>query len=453
MDALSSGPLRVAELFAGVGGFRLGLEGWGTADHPASGQYKVVFSNQWEPSTRVQHASDVYVARWGAAGHHNEDIFSIISDPAKFAGLAATRPDILVGGFPCQDYSVASTGAQGINGKKGVLWWAIHDVLRQLDAAGQPVRHLVLENVDRLLKSPTQQRGKDFAIILASLAGLGYAVEWRVVNAADYGCCQRRKRVFIVAHHHSTAVGQDVLVACRGGRTTDWLAKHGVLADAFPVDGPDALASRVHVGTSVLAAQAAFGTDRLRASPFRDAGVMVDGEVWTTALQAAQPVSVPRHVGPNSPQTLGDVVDATGPVPDSFYLPQDSLERWEYLKGAKREPRMKSDGYRYEYAEGAMAFPDDLARPARTIITSEGGAAPSRFKHVVRDRTGRLRRLTPEELEALNGFPRGFTSVDGVSDVKRAFMMGNALVVGLVAAIGRSLAPRACLGRRQSMAA
>jgi len=98
LDTLSSAPLRVAEVFAGVGGFRLGLEGWGTADHPASGQYEVVYSNQWEPSTRVQHASDIYVARWGAAGHHNEDIFGIVSDPAKFAGLAATRPDILVGG-------------------------------------------------------------------------------------------------------------------------------------------------------------------------------------------------------------------------------------------------------------------------------------------------------------------------------------------------------------------
>ncbi len=189
MDTLSCAPLRVAELFAGVGGFRLGLEGLGTAGHPCTGQYKVVFSNQWEPSTRKQHASDVYAERWGDAGHHNEDIFGIVSDPAKFAVLAAAHPDVLVGGFPCQDYSVASTGAQGIAGKKGVLWWAIHDALRQLADAGQPVRHVMLENVDRLLKSPAGRRGSDFAIVLASLAGLGYVVEWRVINAADRAGC------------------------------------------------------------------------------------------------------------------------------------------------------------------------------------------------------------------------------------------------------------------------
>ncbi len=454
MDTLSGAPLRVAELFAGVGGFRMGLEGWGGgAVQPCSGQYKVVFSNQWEPSKRVQHASDVYVARWGAEGHYNEDICGILSDPGKFASLAAARPDVLVGGFPCQDYSVASTAAQGITGTKGKLWWAVHAALRQLADAGQPVRHVVLENVDRLLTSPTKRRGADFATILASVAGLGYTVEWRVINAADYGCAQRRKRIFIVAHHRDTPVAEETLAACRAGNATAWLVRHGVLADAFPAGEPGGAATTVHLGCDVVHAQAEFGSDVWRASPFRNAGVMVGGGAWTVDLKAARQVALARYTGVDEPLTLGHVVAATGPVSDSFYLQEDALARWEYLKGAKRVPRTKADGHRRVYAEGAVTFPDDLAKPSRTVITGEGGTAPSRFKHVVRDASGSLRRLTPEELENLNGFPRGFTRIQGVSDVQRAFLMGNALVVGLVAAIGRSLAARARAGTQAREAA
>ena len=96
----------VAELFAGVGGFRIGL---------ARAGWKTVFSNQWEPSTKVQHASDVYVARFGEEGHSNEDIAKVKSLPKNI--------DLLVGGFPCQDYSVAKTlnSSKGLKGKKGGL--------------------------------------------------------------------------------------------------------------------------------------------------------------------------------------------------------------------------------------------------------------------------------------------------------------------------------------------
>ena len=83
-----------------------------------------------------------------------------------------------------------------------------------------------------------------------------------------------------------------------------------------------------------------------------------------------------------------------------------------------------------------MSFPDHLDRPARTIITSEGGITPSRFKHVVKQR-GKLRRLTPIELERANMFPDNHTKL--ASDTKRAFFMGNALVVGVVKKLSKSL--------------
>jgi DNA (cytosine-5)-methyltransferase 1 len=196
--------IKVVELFAGVGGFRLGLEGW-NGKSASSGYkkslkspYKVVWSNQWEPSTKTQHASLVYENRFGKNGHSNEDIsqvdVSVIPDH-----------DLLVGGFPCQDYSVATTlkNSKGLIGKKGVLWWSIHKIISEKE--NKP-KYLFLENVDRLLISPSGQRGRDFAIILQSLNELGYAVEWRVINAADFGMPQRRRRVFILAYLQGTNI-------------------------------------------------------------------------------------------------------------------------------------------------------------------------------------------------------------------------------------------------------
>ena len=180
--------LSVLELFAGVGGFRVGLEN--------TGKYKVVWSNQWEPSTKTQHASMVYENVFGQEGHSNEDIHLVPTSKIPDA-------DVLVGGFPCQDYSVATTlkNSKGIEGKKGVLWWQINRILQEKET--KP-KYLILENVDRLLKSPSNQRGRDMAIILKCLEELGYAVEWRVINAAEYGFPQRRRRVFIIGYLNTT---------------------------------------------------------------------------------------------------------------------------------------------------------------------------------------------------------------------------------------------------------
>jgi DNA (cytosine-5)-methyltransferase 1 len=154
----------VAELFAGVGGFRIGL---------ASAGWQTVFSNQWEPSTKTQHASDVYMANFGEAGHSNVDIAMVEDIPSV---------DLLVGGFPCQDYSVAKSlnSSKGLEGRKGVLWWEIY---KTIQAKKPPF--VILENVDRLLKSPSKKRGRDLRIILAYFNELNYKVEWRVINASD----------------------------------------------------------------------------------------------------------------------------------------------------------------------------------------------------------------------------------------------------------------------------
>lgn len=446
-SSIKRAPLRTIELFAGVGGFRLGLSKVQASELSDLAGFAVGWSNQWEPSTKRQDASDVYAARWGTQGHTNEDIFALVNDDDKFASIASYAPEVLVGGFPCQDYSVAcsSDKSKGLEGKKGVLWWAIHTTLHKLLVAGQPVKHLIFENVDRLLKSPAKAPGRDFSIILASLAELGYRVEWRVVNAAEYGFPQKRTRVFIVAHHESTALGEACKAYASAEKESYWLLSRGTLAQSLPaVHAPRNKKDRLQqasVGCDVLAIQAAFDQDGHKIN-FENAGVMVDGQVATLRVKASVSDFTP-FVGQAKAVTLGDIVRRTEAlgvvVPEEFYLDESSIAAWQRVKGSKSAERVAATGFAYTYKEGALAFPDVLDKPARTIITSEGGAAASRTTHVVEDSTGRLRRLIPDELEELNGFPRGFTAHAGVRASRRAFMMGNALVTGIVTAIGQKL--------------
>ncbi len=391
--------IRVVELFAGVGGFRVGLE-------RASDRFKTVWSNQWEPETKRQDASIIYAQRWGLEGHSNNDINTVPTEDIP-------QCDLLVGGFPCQDYSVATTlnRSGGIEGKKGVLWWQIYRILNEMEHKPQ---WLFFENVDRLLKSPATQRGRDFAIILASLSDLGYDVEWRVINAAEYGMPQRRRRTYIVGYRQPHPL------------TADWVLTSGVFAQAFPVISDQTPRQFTIEGTLDRVSQ-----DFNRIGPvhaFENAGYMSGRRVITVATQ-------PVYNGPCL--TLGDIVIDESEVPEEFFIPDDQLQKWQYLKGSKTLMRKNAQGYEYRYSEGGMAFPDPLDRPSRTIITGEGGQGPSRFKHVVLTPSGRYRRLTPLELERLNMFPDHHT--EGASDLRRAFLMGNALVTGVVEKVALSM--------------
>lgn len=396
--------IRVIELFAGVGGFRVGLE-------RASNRFKTVWNNQWEPSTKRQDASIIYCRQFGEAGHSNEDINTVSVDDIPDA-------DFLVGGFPCQDYSVAATlkKSGGIEGKKGVLWWQIHRILKY---HRNPPKYLILENVDRLLGSPASQRGRDFAIILASLSDLGYCVEWRIINAAEYGMPQRRRRTYMFAFKENTAIAHSVHDA------SAWIKKEGIMAKAFPVEESNAPASAFQIKGNLSQISADFNKGKTT-SPFKNSGLMVNRMVTTTAL-------TPQYYGPHI--TLGDILLPEEYVPQNFFITESEMPKWAYVKGGKSEKRInKTTGFEYNYSEGAMAFPDKADMPSRTIITGEGGAAPSRFKHVVQTPSGRYRRLLPLELERLNMFPDNHTK--GASDMRRAFLMGNALVTGIVEKIG-----------------
>lgn len=426
--------LQICELFAGVGGFRLGFEGKTPAMRRRSG-FKTVWANQWEPSSKMQHAANVYRKTFGdGIPHFNEDIGRVL----RYYPSAIPDHDILCGGFPCQDYSVARSvrGSAGIHGKKGVLWWSIHKLLklklnREKKGRGRAARYLVLENVDRLLKSPKGQRGRDFAVMLASLNLLGYTVEWRVVDSSLYGFPQRRKRVFIVAYRHKSGISAKTKTDADIVRM---LNDGCILSKAFPVKSVDAISGgqlydqRKLSDATVLANLTEFFNKGRDDIVFRGAGIAHKGRYWTTN---------PTIAPPKSSRTLGDVLQSSDEVDDEYFIPSKELPRWRAAKGAKRIWKTsRKSGIGYWYQEGAIAFPDSARQPSRTVITGEGGRSVSRFKHVVKSGR-RHRRLTPLELERLNGFPDGYTKLTGVPDSQRAFLMGNALVVGCVAKIAK----------------
>ena len=401
--------IRVVELFAGVGGFRIGLEG-------ASDSYKTVWNNQWEPSTVHQDASIVYQARFGSKGHSNEDINTVLTKDIP-------DHDLLVGGFPCQDYSVASTLSRsgGIEGKKGVLWWQIYRILNE--KGDKKPDYIFFENVDRLLGSPAKQRGRDFAIILASLSDLGYTVEWRVINAAEYGMPQRRRRTYILGYKEGSSV-------CRKVRELNhWVLYDGVMANAFPFTEKDKSTSTFAINGTIKEVSDNFNKGK-KDSPFGDAGMMRNRQVFSVD-------AIPVYDG--TTMTLGGNLVNEELIPEEFFISDEDLPKWEFEKGSKKINRVSKEGFEYVFSEGAMAFPDSPDRPSRTIITGEGGVAPSRFKHVVLTPSGRYRRLIPLELERLNMFPDNHTYHPDVTDGRRAFLMGNALVCGIIQQVGKSL--------------
>ncbi|WP_277821216.1 DNA (cytosine-5-)-methyltransferase [Palleniella muris] len=395
----TSDDVRVVELFAGVGGFRIGLE-------RASKRFKTIWNNQWEPSTKRQDASLIYSRQFGIEGHSNEDINTVPTS-------CIPEHDLLVGGFPCQDYSVATTlkNSGGIEGKKGVLWWQIYRIISEM--VNRP-KYLFFENVDRLLKSPASQRGRDFGIILASLADLDYTVEWRVINAAEYGMPQRRRRTYITGYLNTTKLAHNI------SSDLKTILSDGIFAQSFPAQVKEGChVSEFAINGNLAEISANFKHE------FHNAGVIKGRDVTTVSV-------VPIYDGPAL--TLGELILPDSEVPKEFFIDDETLPKWKYLKGAKKETRVTADGYEYKYSEGAMAFPDSLDKPSRTIITGEGGQGPSRFKHVIKTDSGRYRRLTPMELERLNMFPDNHTK--GASDLRRAFLMGNALVTGIVEKVG-----------------
>ena len=450
----------VCELFAGVGGFRCGLNNIRTAeDYGKEEKWDTVWFSQWEPSEKkTQYAHDCYVYRFGTQLDKNgEDTTNYnIEDVDK-----TTIPDfnLLVGGFPCQDYSVASSLAtsKGLEGKKGILWWSLREIL---EVKKPPF--VLLENVDRLLKSPAKQRGRDFGVILACFRDEGYTVEWRVINAAEYGYQQRRRRTFIFAYKNNTRYATKILntigyTDALGEESKEKCMESVVLNDGFFAETFSVnKAKSANMKVKKLSSEVGEVSDTFQCL-FENSGIMKDGTIYTIK-------TVPNYHGKQI--TLGDVME-TGKVEEQYFIPKEKLyytnpmithsdetkqrlpkedrQTWQYLKGAKKLLRTSSTGHKYVFSEGAISMIDQEDKPARTMLTSEGGF--SRTTHIVKDKmTGRVRLLTATEAERIQGFPTNHTKYCFVKGEivemplrKRRFMMGNALVVDLIADMEKTL--------------
>ena len=444
----------VCELFAGVGGFRCGLNSiHDLVDVKKPEKWKTVWFSQWEPvDKKVQWAHGCYVNRFGPCPKidgkdwTNKDINEVDK-------TIVPDHNLLVGGFPCQDYSVASSLATSkrLEGKKGGLWWDIRDML---EAKGAPF--VLLENVDRLIKSPARQRGRDFAVILACFQDLGYTVEWRVINAAEYGYQQRRRRTFIFAYSNKTAYASRVAKAVSYNDhsgdeeqcaecMTELILAEGFFAKSFPVVKCYEQRIKIKKLPNEIGE-----LSRVFTFPFENTGVMKDGIIYTMKTK-------PMYDG--HLKTLGDILE-TGNVDESYFIPEERLyyakekgnhsdetkeplsdeahKTWQYVKGAKKLTRRAKNGHEYIFSEGPIAMIDEYDKPARTMLTSEGSF--SRTTHIVKDKkTNRIRLLTPIEVERIQGFPDDWTKECLIDNEivempvnKRRFMMGNALVVDLV---------------------
>lgn len=307
------------ELFAGVGGFRCGFNDVSFDGENVIEQdnWDFIWANQWEPSTKTQAAFDCYCERFGESENH------VCEDIGKIDKSIIPDHTVLVGGFPCQDYSVARSlsNEKGIEGKKGVLWWEIAEIL---ETKRPPF--VLLENVDRLLRSPSSQRGRDFGIMLRTFLDNGYAVEWRVINAAEYGFPQKRRRVFIFAYHNSTNYYKNMsefsaekLVYCEGIFSSNFPIKDVKLTEGDTIISSDKFEDVVYINDE-------FDFH------FFNAGCMVDGVINTYKVE-------PNYDGKIT--TLGDVLQSD--YDEKYVIPQDRLEKWKYLKGSKKIERKKTE--------------------------------------------------------------------------------------------------------------
>ncbi len=405
----------VIELFAGVGGFRVGLNNIAAFDKNGKaiekGPFNFVWANQWEPSTKSQHAFDCYNLRFPSA-LENSNI-----DISKVDKNSIPNHSLLCGGFPCQDYSVAHSlsSSHGIEGKKGVLWWQINEILKI-----KKPPFVLLENVDRLIKSPARQRGRDFGIMLRCFSDLGYALERRIINAAEYGHPQRRRRIYIFAYHKSTKYYKSLKKVL----PLEIINKEGMFAKEFPIENlTDKKLKRFNLFDNYT--DLVDLSENFNAS-FENAGYLIGKDVFTIKVSALQ----------SKPIKLSKIIEKNG-VDGHYFLSESKKKQYQYLRGSKKIKRKDKSGHEYFYSEGSMSPYDDLTLPARTMLTSEG--TTNRSTHIILDpKENKLRILTPVECERINQFPDNWTN-SGMPEKRRYFMMGNALVCGVISKIGNQI--------------
>lgn len=374
-------------LFSGIGGFDLGLERSGMVC-------------EWQVEID-QKCRDVLAYHWPDVERY-EDVRDV--------GRRNLEPvDIITGGFPCQDVSVAGK-REGLAGERSGLWFEFHRILEELTP-----RWVVVENVPGLLSS---NGGRDFAVILQGLVEIGYGVSWRVLDAQYFGVAQRRRRVFIVG-----SLGD--------GRAAEVLFE----SESGAWDTPPSREKRQRVAQEVATSTGRCGNghqatrDGIRTGKgCGDSERMECRNIIPVAScpQVAYPLTT--RPGQRREPTSGTFVVAghcTGPG----WWNQADIAGTLRAKGENR-PSRPSNIIAFDWQSGGDVRLNISDRHTSALQASQVPAVQNRYG---------VRRLTPTEAERLQGFPDGWTAVNGQSDSARYRQLGNAVCVPVAEWIGRRI--------------
>jgi len=379
---MAMGSVRFIELFAGIGGFRLGLE--------KAGKFECVYANEFD-----KYAAQIYEKNFGEKPD-TRDIREVSSEEIP-------DHELLTAGFPCQSFSVAGKRG-GFADTRGTLFFEIARILRD-----KRPNYFLLENVKGLL---SHESGKTFQTIIGVLTDIGYDLQWEVLNSKGFGVPQNRERVFIIGHLRTLPrpkvfpigrTNQKALEYITGGGINKWL-KGGKNQSRNNSQG-----QRVYATSGVATTQSAQGggwgakTGLYTIGMSRKHSRMRDGDFCT--------------------------LDA------NYYKGLANQERpavavaWSK---SHRTGKSESDRKRKNYGEIEERL---KIGEFNTINTGEGGKSQS-TQNFVSCAVG-IRRLTPTECARLQGFPDDWHG--GVSDARAYKAYGNAVTVNVVEEIGKVL--------------
>lgn len=384
--------MKFIDLFAGIGGFRLGMESAGhecvafcEIDKFARATYKAIHNTEGEIELH--------------------DITTVTDDEIRNIG----HVDAICGGFPCQAFSIAGH-RRGFEDTRGTLFFEIARFASILKP-----KYLFLENVKGLLN---HDKGNTFEVILSALDELGYDVEWQVLNSKDFGVPQNRERVFIIGH----------LRGQRGRKV-------------FPIGGKDEKSSAERLGINILEnTKNPNGTAQGTRDIVHDPKGIV-GTLTATDYKGPKQVAIPNEIKkygvlqPNFNQS-GVVYETDGISPTI-----------RTMQGGGLEPKIRvREATKKGYAEATVGDSVNLAHPnsktrrgrvgegiANTLVTGDSqGVVMPNF---------RIRKLTPRECWRLQGFPDwAFDKAQEMNSNSQLYKQaGNSVTVNVIKEIARYL--------------
>lgn len=386
--------MKYIELFAGIGGFRYGLEKVGQFQQKmeqsrGSGdiegiegkpQFTCVYANEWD-----KYACQIYRKNFGNKELHEGDIRTI---PAE----SIPNHDLLVGGFPCQAFSIAGK-RKGFGDTCGTLFFEICRIVEE-----KKPNLLLLENVKGLLN---HDGGNTFRIILNSLSELGYDCEWEVLNSKNFGVPQNRERVFIVGHFRGTSGGK-----------------------VFPIgEGSKEVNELCGQQTGAITAR--------RGSAKSDGDYIVEGNRKTQELEYIGAVmSEQNQKWLNDGKELSRNFPQGQRVYSKNGIASTIARNAGGLGGKTGLYMINSKGKTHQ-----QDLLQDSNGVSRSILAGTHGSTPHLLKTIMPN--NKIRRLTPIECERLQGFPDGWT--EGVSDTQRYKCLGNAVTTNVITEIGKKI--------------